>query len=79
MNVFDKNTSMVIDDAQLLADEARYCSFGDTVHYVDPPKIFRRCEGSYLYDSAGHAVPRPADVVFGGQLRLRATRASTTR
>jgi 4-aminobutyrate aminotransferase-like enzyme len=36
----------------LLADEARYCSFGDTVHYTDPPKIFERCEGSFLYDAA---------------------------
>ncbi len=40
-------------DADLLADEARYCSFGDTVHYVQPPKIFERCEGSYLFDAAG--------------------------
>src|SRR5580765_5230567 len=40
-------------DAELLADEASYCSFGDTVHYSDPPKIFTRCEGSYLYDAAG--------------------------
>ncbi|WP_097460556.1 aspartate aminotransferase family protein [Mangrovitalea sediminis] len=42
---------MINNDAQLLADEARYCSFGDTVHYVDPPKIFARGDGSYLYDS----------------------------
>ena len=42
-------------EASLLADEARYCSFGDTVHYVDPPKIFDRCEGSYLYDERGTA------------------------
>jgi 4-aminobutyrate aminotransferase / (S)-3-amino-2-methylpropionate transaminase / 5-aminovalerate transaminase len=42
-------------DAALLADEARYCSFGDTVHYVNPPKIFDRCEGSYLYDERGIA------------------------
>ena len=31
-----------LPDAALLADEARYCSFGDTVHYVDPPKLFAR-------------------------------------
>src|SRR3546814_13866728 len=30
-----------------------YCSFGDTVHYQNPPKIFDRCEGSFLYDAAG--------------------------
>ena len=40
-------------DAALLADEAAYCSFGDTVHYVNPPKIFERCEGSYLFDARG--------------------------
>ena len=53
MNAFDKNAQVVIDDAQLLADEAKYSSFGDTVHYVDPPKIFRGCEGSYMFDTDG--------------------------
>ena len=53
MNAFDKNAQVVIDDAQLLADEAKYSSFGDTVHYVDPPKIFRGCEGSYMFDTEG--------------------------
>ena len=43
----------MINNAQLLADEAKYCSFGDTVHYVNPPKIFSGCEGSYMYDEAG--------------------------
>ncbi|NJO31956.1 MAG: aminotransferase class III-fold pyridoxal phosphate-dependent enzyme [Rhodospirillales bacterium] len=40
-------------DAELLALEAKYCSHGDTVHYTNPPKIFDRCEGSFMYDSAG--------------------------
>ncbi|MBW7930523.1 MAG: aminotransferase class III-fold pyridoxal phosphate-dependent enzyme [Gammaproteobacteria bacterium] len=53
MNPFDMKPDSFIDDAQLLADEARYSSFGDTVHYVDPPKVFRSCQGSYMYDSAG--------------------------
>src|SRR5438445_13557965 len=39
------------DEAELLALERQYCSFGDTVHYLEPPKIFERCEGSYIYDS----------------------------
>ncbi|NID17179.1 aspartate aminotransferase family protein [Luteibacter yeojuensis] len=52
MTLLEKHTALRIDDAQLLADEARYSSFGDTVHYVDPPKIFRRCEGSWMFDSA---------------------------
>ena len=39
--------------AELLALERKYCSFGDTVHYLDPPKIFVDCEGSHLYDEQG--------------------------
>jgi len=39
--------------AELLALEKKYCSFGDTVHYLDPPKVFVNCEGSYLYDERG--------------------------
>lgn len=37
----------------LLADEAKYCSHGDTVHYVNPPKVFSGCDGSYMYDAQG--------------------------
>ncbi|MDR1044101.1 MAG: aminotransferase class III-fold pyridoxal phosphate-dependent enzyme [Candidatus Adiutrix sp.] len=40
------------DEKALLEAEAKYCSYGDTVHYLDPPKIFSRCEGSFLYDAA---------------------------
>ncbi len=39
--------------ADLLALERKYCSFGDTVHYLEPPKVFVDCEGSYLFDEAG--------------------------
>lgn len=42
-------------DEALLADEREYCSFGDTVHYVEPPKIFDRCDGSYMFDNEGKA------------------------
>ncbi|MBF0420490.1 MAG: aminotransferase class III-fold pyridoxal phosphate-dependent enzyme [Magnetococcales bacterium] len=40
-----------MDHHDLLQDEATYCSFGDTVHYLEPPKLFSRCEGSFLFDS----------------------------
>ncbi|MBP2642710.1 MAG: aspartate aminotransferase family protein [Firmicutes bacterium] len=40
-----------MDEKELLALEEKYCSYGDTVHYIDPPKIFERCEGSWLYDA----------------------------
>lgn len=38
-------------EAKLLEIEKKVCSYGDTVHYVEKPKIFQRCEGSYLYDN----------------------------
>lgn len=40
-------------EADVLALEAQYCSHGDTVHYSEPPKMFERCEGSFLYDGQG--------------------------
>ncbi len=41
------------EERDLLALEARYCSYGDTVHYTEVPKIFERCEGSFIYDGTG--------------------------
>lgn len=38
---------------ELLGLEAKYCSWGDTVHYVEKPNIFKRSEGVYLYDREG--------------------------
>ena len=40
-------------EKELLAKEKKYCSYGDTVHYLEPPKFFERSEGSYLYDNEG--------------------------
>jgi 4-aminobutyrate aminotransferase/(S)-3-amino-2-methylpropionate transaminase len=37
----------------LLDLEAKYCSWGDTVHYADKLNIFKSAEGSYLYDRQG--------------------------
>ena len=44
---------MPTSEKELLAKEKKYCSWGDTVHYLDPPKFFDRCEGTYLYDKKG--------------------------
>ncbi len=38
---------------KVLEADKRYCSYGDTVHYADPPKVFTRCDGSYLFDETG--------------------------
>lgn len=45
--------SQLPSDEQMLADEAKYCSYGDTVHYATPAKIFVGCDGSYMYDREG--------------------------
>ena len=42
-------------EEELREMERKYCSFGDTVHYLEPPKFFERAEGSYLYDRDGTA------------------------
>ncbi len=38
------------EEQSLLALETDVCSHGDTVHYAEQPKLFERCEGSYVYD-----------------------------
>lgn len=48
-----QGTDQPLSEAELLELEAKYCSHGDTVHYTNPPKIFDRCEGSFIYDGAG--------------------------
>jgi 4-aminobutyrate aminotransferase-like enzyme len=40
-------------EAELRELEAEYCSWGDTVHYLDHPKFFETCEGSYMFDAEG--------------------------
>jgi 4-aminobutyrate aminotransferase-like enzyme len=40
-------------EAELRALEREYCSYGDTVHYLETPPIFARCEGCYVYDETG--------------------------
>jgi 4-aminobutyrate aminotransferase / (S)-3-amino-2-methylpropionate transaminase / 5-aminovalerate transaminase len=49
----DEPASQALSEAELLALEAVYCSHGDTVHYTNPPKIFERAEGTFLYDADG--------------------------
>src|SRR5438067_13347748 len=43
----------ITDEQELLELEQKYCSWGDTVHYLDPPKFFERAEGHYLFDREG--------------------------
>ena len=41
----------LISDEEIKQLDNEYCSWGDTVHYSENPKVFRGCEGSYMYDS----------------------------
>ncbi|WP_332116211.1 aspartate aminotransferase family protein [Azorhizobium caulinodans] len=43
-------TTAEAERERLLTLENAYCSHGDTVHYTEFPKIFERCEGSFMYD-----------------------------
>lgn len=51
--MFDAPLSLT--EVELRALEADYCSWGDTVHYLEHPKFFETCEGSYMYDAEGTA------------------------
>ncbi len=42
-------------ERDLVEKEASYCSYGDTVHYLEPAKSFSRCKGSFLYDEHDHS------------------------
>ena len=39
-------------EAELLELEQKYCSFGDTVHYLEPPKFFERADSARPEDAA---------------------------
>ena len=41
----------MISDEKVKELDNEYTSWGDTVHYSADPKVFRGCEGSYMYDS----------------------------
>ncbi len=38
-------------DAELLEIDKEYCTYGDKIHSEPVPKIFRDCNGIYMYDS----------------------------
>jgi 4-aminobutyrate aminotransferase/(S)-3-amino-2-methylpropionate transaminase len=40
-------------EAELRALERDYCSFGDTVHYLETPPIFEQCDGCFIWDNRG--------------------------
>jgi 4-aminobutyrate aminotransferase-like enzyme len=46
-----QSTTTSISDSEIKEIDKHYCSYGDTVHYSDNPKIFRDCNGSFMYDS----------------------------
>jgi len=53
LRVATAQAAPVSDEKELLELEGQYCSWGDTVHYTQFPKIFDRCDGSFMYDAEG--------------------------
>jgi len=53
MNREIKERALKKQEDPLLVQEAKYCSWGDTVHYSKELNIFDRCQGIYLYDRKG--------------------------
>src|SRR6478752_4021317 len=51
--MYDLASDPIAEEAELRELEARYCSWGDTVHYMPEPKFFEGCEGSFMIDAAG--------------------------
>ncbi len=51
--VKQSKTENGVSHDELLELEAKYCSWGDTVHYAEKPNIFTNAEGIYLYDREG--------------------------
>lgn len=51
--VRETKTDKINRQENLLELEAKYCSWGDTVHYADTLNIFKSAKGSFLYDSEG--------------------------
>lgn len=51
--VKQSKTENGVSHDELLELEAKYCSWGDTVHYAEKPNIFTHAEGIYLYDREG--------------------------
>ena len=41
----------LLSDDEIRQTDNIHCSFGDTVHYSELPKVFRRCDGSFIFDS----------------------------
>lgn len=39
-----------LTESQIREYDEKYCSWGDTAHYSDKPKVFSSCEGSFMFD-----------------------------
>ena len=46
-----EDKTQTISDREVKQLDYMYSSWGDTVHYSADPKVFRACEGSYMYDA----------------------------
>ncbi|MEI8389007.1 MAG: aminotransferase class III-fold pyridoxal phosphate-dependent enzyme [bacterium] len=40
-----------LSDKEIREIDSKYSSYGDTVHYSEQPKVFKECDGSFVYDT----------------------------
>ena len=50
-NNISKSSKEYMTDSELLNIDKEYCTYGDKSHAEPIPKIFRDCNGVYMYDS----------------------------
>ena len=52
-NISENNTAKIIDmsDEELESIDEEYCTYGDKIHADENPKVFRDCNGVFMYDS----------------------------
>lgn len=43
--------SDILTEEEIRDLDAKYCAWGDTVHYSTNPKVFTDCEGSFMFDT----------------------------
>ena len=52
LNRINKSTTRInMSDEELATIDKEYCTYGDKIHADANPKVFRDCNGVFMYDS----------------------------
>ena len=47
----NSTTKINLSDEELAGIDKEYCTYGDKIHADENPKVFRDCNGVFMYDS----------------------------